>query len=1690
MREAKARPKDAASAPKERDQPARPGSAAGRGWEMLDLTAGMPLDLALRARMERGLGHQLGDVRLHTGPAASGVTARNGARALAHGNDVLLDGSYRPGTLAGDALLAHELAHTVQQRGTGSAATGAGLEHEADHAAAATMLRDPVHGQAAARGLGRQHPVAVPPPRLSTAGLGLQRCSSSKVATEPEPPVTHLLDPIYATAVKPGAFPEAAYDAKTQSYEVTLDGDGDESAELRLNIRTNPPGVAARQLAVNVTYTPTGASQEVTFDVSDCAVVTLAPTVLNVTDGWAPTRIALDPDFLYAVELEPPGRSGVTGAEYVLWLKSADGQLNVMRNIEFANVPVERLSVFRAGEPRETAGMWIVDFAAGPYEDLFRLVAFKPDAQSPTVAVGIGAIESDQPIAMQRVDVIGPGSATSPSKLALGIVGAGVSLDVDLDGDGGANLRIFDRFTAQTSTGQPTGPRDSRRYRDHVFRAVGAGVDSAFAYFQVQEGHFVAISPRSVAEAELAGSTGIEPSSLTAEVAANERRRQGMRDQAAADGILTWRTLALWNAMSADVISLVGLGADGGRPSDPSALAAAQERTKSHTLQFFDAMRAEENRSYREMLIERGVIGPSSQSPELVAPMVGGMLVRWDFLPALEAGDWKGVARDYESFEIQLDGWIAMRLARKHPGGPHADFTVASAAVAVDSLELQEKAGSFRNRLTAAEARMHDIRKSAVDKKLIRKETFDAWDELSTHLVIELAAALGKPSATGPVSTTPDAIGPLGKQAAEAARRFAKELSAETTDSFEADEIDPEATSQSGGYTNPYTGERRSRSYDSDAEAYVDKKTSEPTAVWIALSLEVGNYMMALAYYGEATNRFDEWILQALRRSGAKDQVAQFEGLRKLEAGLIGIAGKDVLDPDKDPKPVYAVYHPLAEHAASLKITEYPLNLFYWREPASGSDPGEWHLKDLTNPSKPFENTTPVTLVDGKAEPVPPQALFDQLDRKAHFSKGFIYYEIGGPNGRKGQVETTEKKEASDYWAEAAMALGAAALVLATAGAGAVLVTACIVGSSIASVVAAGLDIKEHSEQGALDAVTVALDVFTIVTSIAGAAGSVLREVKLAAAAVAAAEDAGKLSPATRFLASAWGPGTKMLYQPLIKTMIAGDVINLLVYTGQVASTIIDIESNDKLSSGDRAKAISLALAHFSGQGALAVLSLRGNVHEYTNLRGPLEIGVSRVGTPVVRAEAAEFKVTDYQAALHDALAGTGVPVHEVEVKVLKPAEYEKETGPGAGDAVVKIGKSGKVTVLVVEGAFPHVIEEEAIHVKQAHDPRTKGLVALLDEESLNNWSTMKPADKLKRLDAKFQLEIEAQWALIEKLGATENLTEPQLVALDEAWQNVEGLRNRWAQIGQLETDLKSAVKVGDAELAKQLEASPLLEEAPRLYNRPPRRKFAVDDTWKTLSFEQFKKAYTSKYPETSLSPSELRLRWTQKRLLGPKGRLRSTVGDTVDVPAEPGDAKYYSTTGEATQPDPLTLNAEEKRLRNRLLKDREEAREARDKAVAKRGEKAGRPFQAEVIESSRKLGELHADAYMREKFPNFKRVYPPEGAPSRSGDFDRVYQRFDKGGRVLQQIVIEAKGGGSPLGSRLVGDLRVEQGTLLYFNAIVESMSKGTPLMKEIAADLKAAGPGSVRYLLVRTHIEATGVVQTVEVREFPAPK
>jgi Domain of unknown function (DUF4157) len=114
----------------------------------LDLSAdgGTPLPAALRETMQTAFGVDFSAVRLHEGPQPG----RIGAASFATGTDIYFaPGRFRPDTRDGQFLLAHELAHVVQQaEGRVPAPRGAGLhliadealEDEADRMAAQAMM--------------------------------------------------------------------------------------------------------------------------------------------------------------------------------------------------------------------------------------------------------------------------------------------------------------------------------------------------------------------------------------------------------------------------------------------------------------------------------------------------------------------------------------------------------------------------------------------------------------------------------------------------------------------------------------------------------------------------------------------------------------------------------------------------------------------------------------------------------------------------------------------------------------------------------------------------------------------------------------------------------------------------------------------------------------------------------------------------------------------------------------------------------------------------------------------------------------------------------------------------------------------------------------------------------------------------------------------------------------------------------------------------------------------------------------------------------------------------------------------------------------------------------------------------------------------------------------------------------------
>jgi hypothetical protein len=159
--------------------------------------AGAGLPDPLRARFEASLGTDLGGVRVHDGATAARASASFGARAFAVGQDIVMGGGqYAPHTADGASLLAHEVAHTVQQRGAAArpqlklevSERGDACETEADAAASAMVAGTPVTISATAAGILRtpHDHETTPAEQPATGGGAAELRAAIESATAPE----------------------------------------------------------------------------------------------------------------------------------------------------------------------------------------------------------------------------------------------------------------------------------------------------------------------------------------------------------------------------------------------------------------------------------------------------------------------------------------------------------------------------------------------------------------------------------------------------------------------------------------------------------------------------------------------------------------------------------------------------------------------------------------------------------------------------------------------------------------------------------------------------------------------------------------------------------------------------------------------------------------------------------------------------------------------------------------------------------------------------------------------------------------------------------------------------------------------------------------------------------------------------------------------------------------------------------------------------------------------------------------------------------------------------------------------------------------------------------------------------------------------------------------------------------------
>lgn len=125
-------------------QPARSPALSQQSSSLSGMGSGRPLSMAVRGRFEDAFGWDFSAVRIHTGRTASEAADSMGARAFTAGRDIVFGSRVEnPESGAHSLLLAHELAHVVQQ---GRSATSA----VAPHSPAASLSAAP-QGKAQAR---------------------------------------------------------------------------------------------------------------------------------------------------------------------------------------------------------------------------------------------------------------------------------------------------------------------------------------------------------------------------------------------------------------------------------------------------------------------------------------------------------------------------------------------------------------------------------------------------------------------------------------------------------------------------------------------------------------------------------------------------------------------------------------------------------------------------------------------------------------------------------------------------------------------------------------------------------------------------------------------------------------------------------------------------------------------------------------------------------------------------------------------------------------------------------------------------------------------------------------------------------------------------------------------------------------------------------------------------------------------------------------------------------------------------------------------------------------------------------------------------------------------------------------------------------------------------------------------------
>ena len=222
-------------------------------------------------------------------------------------------------------------------------------------------------------------------------------------------------------------------------------------------------------------------------------------------------------------------------------------------------------------------------------------------------------------------------------------------------------------------------------------------------------------------------------------------------------------------------------------------------------------------------------------------------------------------------------------------------------------------------------------------------------------------------------------------------------------------------------------------------------------------------------------------------------------------------------------------------------------------------------------------------------------------------------------------------------------------------------------------------------------------------------------------------------------------------------------------------------------------------------------------------------------------------------------------------------------------------------------------------------------------------------------------------------------------------------------------------------------------------------------------------------------------LLFVERSIIGGITNMQSTISSGLTQQVW-GSQCWHSIKNSELNTSDYELTERNKAKIDECLKERQEAMDARY------GEEGYNARIGNINQQSAKIGELVADDFVRNIRPNAKLIHPKDLATSGSkpGDFDMVYLSDDP----EEIIIVEAKGGSSPLGSRKIGNMAYQQGTTEYATEIVSLMdSKKYGTTEKAAANSinSAIQDGiPIRYVHTQAEISSSGKGSKFIAKEF----